>query len=57
MPIDNAASPLLKDFEDNTVHIFENEWWFWDEVGADRHGPYTTIQDAIRGLYAYCETL
>ena len=30
-------------------------WYFWDETGADRHGPYESEEEAEKQLDRYCK--
>ena len=39
------------------VHRYEGKWWFWDEIGVDRIGPYESPQEAKNGLDFYCACL
>ncbi len=35
------------------VHEHEGKWWFWDEVWADRVGPYDTETEAREAIVRY----
>jgi hypothetical protein len=35
-------------------HLHEGNWWFWDETGANRCGPYATKSKAQAVLTMYC---
>jgi hypothetical protein len=37
------------------VFAQDGEWYFYDEVWANRKGPYRTEQLARAGLLLYCE--
>lgn len=30
-------------------------WYFWNETGADRYGPYETEEEAKKQLDRYCK--
>jgi hypothetical protein len=47
--VPKAEDPVFKD-EENGL------WFFWNEVWADRPGPYETEEDARAALKEYCET-
>ena len=36
------------------VHFYEGQWWFWDEIGLDRMGPFGTEEQANEGIEKYC---
>lgn len=36
------------------LHIHEGKWWFWDEAGLERHGPYKKRAEAKAALAVYC---
>lgn len=38
----------------NPVHFHEGQWWFWDEVGLERMGPFSTEEQANEGMEEYC---
>lgn len=37
----------------NPVHFHEGRWWFWDEVGQNRIGPFDTREQAKKGIGKY----
>ena len=39
----------------NDRHIVKEEdgWYFWDEVGVEKYGPYLTKEDARAKLVQY----
>lgn len=39
------------------VHQYEGKWYFWNEVWADRMGPYDSEDDAREAMNKYVETL
>lgn len=39
------------------VHKENGGWYFWDETGADRVGPFDSEVQARDALKAYCEQL
>lgn len=39
------------------VHYENGAWWFWDETGADRFGPYPSEISAREALTAYANYL
>ena len=41
---------------DNDKHIVEETdgWYFWDEVGSNKYGPYKDIEEARNMLDKYC---
>lgn len=49
----NKEKELLDGIIPDPIHFHENKWWFWDEGGADRHGPYETKEQAKKGLAKY----
>lgn len=51
--IEAAGLSLPKD----PIHLFENEFYFWGETWADRHGPYRTRAEAEVALDAYVKTI
>ena len=46
--------PPIPSPEDKTVHYHNKRWWFWDETGMHRHGPYETHAECIKDLNHYC---
>jgi hypothetical protein len=42
---------------ENPVHEENGNWYFWDEVWADRYGPYLTQQEAVDACRAYAMRL
>ena len=40
----------------NDKHIVEEKdgWYFWDEVGQDKYGPYKDIEEARYMMDKYC---
>ena len=40
----------------NDKHIVEEKdcWYFWDEVGQDKYGPYKDIEEARSMMDKYC---
>jgi hypothetical protein len=47
----------MTDKHPDDVHIehFAGEYWFWDEAGVDRYGPYKSRQEARDKLKKYAE--
>ena len=41
--------------DDNDKHIVKEEdgWYFWDEVGVEKYGPYLTKEDTRAKLVQY----
>lgn len=39
------------------IHQWQGKWWFWDEIWADRIGPYETEEIARQQCDKYCEHL
>lgn len=37
------------------IHEENGKWYFWNEVWADRYGPYDSKQKAIEQLKKYCK--
>lgn len=33
----------------------DGKWWFWNEVWADKYGPYETKEEVAKALYTYCK--
>jgi hypothetical protein len=48
--VDNAT------IESNVIRR-DGKWFFWDETGANDHGPFETKEQAINELNKYCEWL
>lgn len=38
----------------NQIHCVDGKWYFWDETGADRYGPFNTEELAEEALSTYC---
>jgi len=36
------------------IHEEDEKWYFWNEVWADRHGPFDTEVEAREALHVYC---
>jgi len=46
------------DFSPDPVYQDESgAWYFWDETGADRVGPYATQENCRRALHDYALSL
>lgn len=43
--------------QSNPVRYEEGKWWWYDEVWADRNGPYDTETEAKAELAKYCRWL
>jgi hypothetical protein len=39
------------------VHSENGKWYFWDETGAYRHGPFSSEQEARSELKMYADWL
>ena len=52
-PIDRPVPPIPSP-EDKTIHYHNKRWWFWDETGQHRHGPYETHAECVKDLNHYC---
>lgn len=39
------------------IHEHEGKWWFWDEVWANRIGPYDTEGEARMWIRFYADYL
>lgn len=39
------------------IHEHDGKWWFWDEVWANRVGPYNSRQEASEALDKYGASL
>lgn len=52
-PIDRPVPPIPSP-EDKTIHYHNKKWWFWDETGQHRHGPYETHAECVKDLNHYC---
>lgn len=37
-----------------TIHQHDGKWWFWDETGMHRHGPYSSYEETNKDLKHYC---
>ena len=37
------------------VHFHEDKWWFWDEVWANRMGPFETEEEVRKEIVRYCK--
>jgi len=44
--MENGSGPVFQDDEG---------WWFWNEIWADKYGPYETEEKARRALSEYVE--
>ena len=42
---------------DDDKHIVEeiDGWYFWDEIGQEKYGPYKDIEEARNMLDKYCK--
>ena len=42
---------------DNDKHIVKEKdgWYFWDEVGMGKYGPYIDKEETINMLHKYCK--
>src|SRR5210317_2246584 len=41
----------------NPVHMYQGKWYYWDEVWADRIGPFDTEKEADSDCIRYAEYL
>jgi hypothetical protein len=39
------------------IHSDGRGWYFWDETGADRYGPYATREIAKQAMDDYCREI
>jgi len=39
------------------VELLDDGWWFWDESGAYKHGPFDTETEARNDLAEYCRVM
>ena len=39
---------------ESTIHQHDGKWWFWDETGMHRHGPYSSYEETRKDLNHYC---
>jgi len=39
------------------IHIYNGDWYFWDETEANRYGPYETREIAKRKFIRYLDYL
>jgi len=44
---------------DNDRHIVEEKdgWYFWDEVGMEKYGPYIDKEETRNMLHRYCKEI
>ena len=52
-PIDSPVPPIPSP-QDKTIHYHNKRWWFWDETGQHRHGPYETHAECLKDFDHYC---
>ena len=43
--------------QNNIVYNDNGKWWFWDELGLYRFGPYDNRDDAVKSWFLYCKYL
>ena len=55
-PVAQDWTPRSDDPSD-PVHFDAQGWWFWNEVWADRLGPYESEAECVAALKAYAEQL
>ena len=46
--------PALPEDTDPIIHQHDGKWWFWDETGMHRHGPYSSYEETKKDLNHYC---
>ena len=46
--------PALPEDTDPIIHQHDGKWWFWDETGMHRHGPYSSYEETKKNLNHYC---
>lgn len=47
----------MSDWTDTVIHHDADGWWFWDETGSDRVGPYFDEAQCRSALMSYCKWL
>jgi len=52
-PYDRPVPPIPSP-QDKTIHYHNKRWWFWDETGMHRHGPYETHAECVKDFNHYC---
>jgi len=52
-PVDRPVPPIPSP-QDKTIHYHNKKWWFWDETGQHRHGPYETHAECVKDFNHYC---
>lgn len=55
-PVDNRPPTPVGEYRD-PVFEHKGKWYWWDETGADYHGPFDTPLEARQRLDAYCKWL
>ena len=52
-PVDRPVPPIPSP-QEKTIHYHNKRWWFWDECGMHRHGPYETHAECVKDFNHYC---
>lgn len=52
-PVDRPVPPIPSP-QEKTIHYHNKRWWFWDETGMHRHGPYETHAECVKDFNHYC---
>lgn len=47
----------LNGFDRSVIQVDEDGWWFWDEVGNERYGPFETWDECVEELMRYARSL
>jgi hypothetical protein len=57
-PIHVLLEPETVDYGNGTQpFVYLPGWYFWDETGEYRHGPFNTRKEAINACRGYSESL
>ena len=49
--------PLILDETDDGIIKDPDGWWYWDEIGMERHGPFKTKEECKQSFEAYIKHL
>jgi len=41
-------------YNPNSAKFEDGMWWFWDEIWANRYGPFETEEEAVDACAEYC---
>ena len=55
--VHGIGEPTPELYQADPVHSDGDKWYFWDETGGDRHGPYVNEKDACSEYERYARFL